>query len=83
MDGADVRRNTLQRVVREPDWQPEIAGPEGEALRDMEILGWVVLEIAGRTYRHHLTERGLERHRLWGDERRSRSRDTFAPREAS
>lgn len=76
MDGFDRRREVLTRVVREPVWQPEVASLDGQVLKDLEAMGWVVLEVVGYTYRHHLTERGLERHREWGDDRRGfRRRD--------
>ena len=74
MEGFDQRREVLTRVVREPSWQPEVASPEGQTLKDLEGMGWVVLEVDGFTYRHHLTERGLERHRDWGDDRRGARR---------
>ncbi len=78
MEAFDWRREVLTRVVREPFWQPQVASPEGETLKDLEGMGWVVLEVDGFNYRHHLTERGLERHQSWGDERRGNRRRNAA-----
>ena len=75
MDPFERRRAVLTRVVREPAWQPEVASPEGRVLKELEMMQWVVLEVVGYSYRIHLTERGLERHREWGDERRGSRRE--------
>ena len=76
MDVFDRRRAALQRAIREPDWRPEVASDEGQALKELEDMGWVVLNVEGFCYRQVVTERGLERHSGWGDERRgSRRRD--------
>ena len=78
MEGFDRRREVLTRVVREPMWQPDVASPEGNVLKELEGMGWVVLEVLGYAYRHHLTERGLQRHRDWGDDRRGSRRSDAA-----
>ncbi len=70
MDFFDKRRQALVRAVRERDWVVSVDSADGEAMRDLEMLGWVELETVGPNYRHMLTERGLERHASWGDERR-------------
>lgn len=74
MEAFDRRREVLTRVVREPMWQPRVASSDGETLKELEGMGWVVLEVVGYNYRHHLTEFGLERHRSWGDDRRGARR---------
>ena len=70
MEEFDIRRNVLTQVVRDPEWLPHVASPEGYALKDLEAMGWVVLEVDGYRFRVHLTVRGLDRHRSWGDDRR-------------
>lgn len=70
IDGIDARRETLRRVVREPEWQPKVASPEGKVLEELAAIGWVTLETVADAYSHTVTERGLDRHRTWGDDRR-------------
>lgn len=72
------RRAVLLRVVREPAWQPEVSSDDGRILKELEAMHWVVLEVRGFSYVVHLTERGLERHRAWGDERRGARRGEVA-----
>lgn len=74
MELGDDRRLTLQRAVREPGWQPDVGSPEGAVLKELAAMGWVELEIVGYQYQMTMTDRGLERHRAWGDERRVASR---------
>lgn len=70
MDVIDRRRQALLRAVRERDWIVSIDSTDGEVMRDLQILGWVELEVVGPDYHHTVTDRGLERHASWGDERR-------------
>lgn len=74
MELGDDRRITLQRAVREPGWRPDVASPEGAILKELSAMGWVDLQVVGYQYCATLTERGLERHRSWGDERRMSGR---------
>lgn len=76
MKEFDIRRNVLTKVVREPDWLAPVASREGRTLKDLEAMGWVVLEVRGYAYHIQLTERGLERHREWGDDRRGSRRSS-------
>ena len=78
MDGVDIRRSTLARVVRDPSWRPAVASPEGRALKELSEIGWVVIEVDSFSYRVHLTERGLQRHRDWGDDQPLRTRSDEA-----
>ena len=74
MDGLDLRRKLLSLVVRQPSWRPMAESREGEILKELEAMDWVVLVEENGAYSCELTERGLERHQLWGDERRQRAR---------
>ena len=74
MDRVDPRRRVLTRAVRERDWCVDVASEDGQILKELEMFGWVELTVDGFCYRHVVTERGLERHVSWGDERRESRR---------
>ncbi len=76
MDGLNLRREVLTLLVRQPDWQPLVDSPQAKILEELEAMEWVLLTKEDDAYRCELTERGFERHRLWGDERRLRPRST-------
>jgi len=82
MELGDDRRDVLVRVVREPDWRPEVASVDGPILKELEAMGWVELSVDGFSYAIVVTERGLERHRAWGDERRGTRRKEYERIEA-
>ena len=60
----------MVQAIRDPEWRTEVDSDDGGALEELAELGWVELEVEGTNYVHTVTKRGLERHALWGDERR-------------
>lgn len=66
MDAFERRRAVLSLAVNESDWFPLVDSSNGETLRSLEGLGWVMLEKQGVAYSVTMTQRGLERYLAWG-----------------